>query len=129
MNKEQLNDKLVELLGFVEQGMTKAYEVGKVEVPLVVQEYLTYNMYIAVLNLVVCLIILVMTEFFIKFLIKYCTKNDGDEVPVIIGISIAVLPCLLLITLYNACTNLDTIIKIKVAPRVYAIQAIKDIVK
>jgi FtsH-binding integral membrane protein len=131
--QETVNTILIDVLKGVKETGSELYAAGKAGVsqavdfalqqaPLVVQEFLSWKMSEAIINLIFFGIGTVIILFCLVFLLKKAKKNIENEaiVPIFFG---TVFTVLALITLLgNIKKDIQTIAKIKVAPRVYIIE-------
>jgi hypothetical protein len=99
------------------------------EVPLVIQEFLTWSFYNNLVNIAFCVLyllaILVSILKFKKFLIK--AANEYDNIPFIIVATITILISLICFpVLFNSTKEC---IQIKVAPRVFLVEKAAELIK
>jgi hypothetical protein len=131
--QETVNTILIDVLKGVKETGSELYAAGKAGVaqavdfalqqtPLVVQEFLSWKMSEAIINLIFFGIGTVIMLFCLVFLLKKAKKNIENEaiVPIFFG---TVFTAIALIALLgNIKKDIQTIAKIKLAPRVYIIE-------
>jgi len=132
-NQETINTILIDVLKGVKETGSELYAAGKAGVaqavdfalqqaPLVVQEFLSWKMSEAIINLIFFGIGTVILLFCLGFLLKKAKKHIDNEVivPIFFGIAFTVIALIFL--LRNIKNDIQTIAKIKLAPRVYIIE-------
>ena len=109
-------------------GLVKAVDFAQEQAPLVVQEFLKWNFAHAAIHLTVAVIILITLIWCVRKCYKFATKqeniDDASCVPAWIGILILIV-CIFG-TGESIIPNVETMVKIKVAPRVYLIEYAVD---
>jgi FtsH-binding integral membrane protein len=131
--QETVNTILIDVLKGVKETGSELYAAGKAGVaqavdfalqqaPLVVQEFLSWKMSEAIINLIFFGIGTVIMLFCLVFLLKKAKKNIENEaiVPIFFGTVFTVIALIAL--LGNIKNDIQTIAKIKLAPRVYIIE-------
>jgi FtsH-binding integral membrane protein len=131
--QETVNTILIDVLKGVKETGSELYAAGKAGVaqavdfalqqtPLVVQEFLSWKMSEAIINLIFFGIGTVIMLFCLVFLLKKAKKNIENEaiVPIFFGTVFTVIALIAL--LGNIKKDIQTIAKIKLAPRVYIIE-------
>lgn len=131
--QETINTILIDVLKGVKETGSELYAAGKAGVaqavdfalqqtPLVVQEFLSWKMSEAIINLIFFGIGTVIMLFCLVFLLKKAKKNIENEaiVPIFFGTVFIVIALIAL--LGNIKNDIQTIAKIKLAPRVYIIE-------
>jgi len=132
-NQETINTILIDVLKGVKETGSELYAAGKAGVaqavdfalqqaPLVVQEFLSWKMSEAIINLIFFSIGTVILLFCLVFLLKKAKKNIENDaiVPIFFGTVFTVIALIFL--LRNIKNDIQTIVKIKLAPRVYIIE-------
>ncbi len=132
-NQETINTILIEVLKGVKETGSELYAAGKAGVaqavdfalqqaPLVVQEFLSWKMSEAIINLIFFGVGTVILLFCLGFLLKKAKKNIENDaiVPIFFGTVFTVIALIFL--LRNIKNDIQTIAKIKLAPRVYIIE-------
>jgi FtsH-binding integral membrane protein len=132
-NQETINTILIDVLKGVKETGSELYAAGKAGVaqavdfalqqaPLVVQEFLSWKMSEAIINLIFFGIGTVIMLFCLVFLLKKAKKNiDNDGiVPIFFGTCFTVI--VLIALLGSIKKEIQTVVKIKLAPRVYIIE-------
>ena len=132
-NQETINTILIDVLKGVKETGSELYAAGKAGVaqavdfalqqaPLVVQEFLSWKMSEAIINLIFFGIGTVILLFCLVFLLKKAKKNIENDaiVPIFFGTVFTVITLIAL--LGNIKKDIQTIVKIKLAPRVYIIE-------
>lgn len=132
-NQETINTILVDVLKGVKETGSELYAAGKAGVaqavdfalqqaPLVVQEFLSWKMSEAIINLIFFGIATAIMLFCLVFLLKKAKKHFDTEVmvPIFFGTCFTVIISIYLFI--NIKNNIQTIAKIKLAPRVYIIE-------
>jgi hypothetical protein len=98
------------------------------EVPLFIQEFLIWNFYNGLINIVGILILLVITfGLFIKFK-KNLVESFEDENPLMIIILVFIFPIVVFLVVNLFCSVKD-VIQIKVAPKVYLVEKAAEMIK
>ena len=132
-NQETINTILIDVLKGVKETGSELYAVGKAGVaqavdfalqqaPLVVQEFLSWKMSEAIINLIFFGIGTVIMLFCLSFLLKKAKKYSDHEEIVPIFFATAFTVIVLIFLLRNIKNDIQTIAKIKLAPRVYIIE-------
>jgi hypothetical protein len=107
-------------------GLAKAVDFAVEQAPIVVQEFLSWKMGEAIFNVIAYSIATIVLFFVLRFLLKKIKKIDmnyGPEEIVPIGLSFLFsLFVFCFITFFQLKPNIETIIKIKLAPRVYILE-------
>ena len=134
--QETINSILIDVLKGVKDAGSEMYATSKVglakavdfaveQAPIVVQEFLSWKMGEAIFNVVLYTIATIILFCIARFLFKKIKDTDIDYpeeiVPLGLGLMFsAVMFCL--ITFLHIKPNIETIIKIKLAPRVYILE-------
>jgi len=131
--QETVNTILIDVLKGVKETGSELYAAGKTGVaqavdfalqqaPLVVQEFLSWKMSEAIINLIFFGIGTVILLFCLVFLLKKAKKNIENDaiVPIFFGTLFTVITLIALLN--NIKKDIQTIVKIKLAPRVYIIE-------
>ena len=132
-NQETINTILIDVLKGVKETGSELYAAGKAGVaqavdlalqqaPLVVQEFLSWKMSEAIINLIFFGVGTVILLFCLVFLLKKAKKNIENDaiVPIFFGTVFTVI--VLMMLLGSIKNEIQTITKIKLAPRVYIIE-------
>ena len=132
-NQETINTILIDVLKGVKETGSELYAAGKAGVaqavdfalqqaPLVVQEFLSWKMSEAIINLIFFGVGTVILLFCLIFLLKKAKKNIENDaiVPIFFGTLFTVITLIALLN--NIKKDIQTIVKIKRAPRVYIIE-------
>ena len=132
-NQETINTILIDVLKGVKETGSELYAAGKAGVaqavdfalqqaPLVVQEFLSWKMSEAIINLIFFGIGTVIMLFCLGFLLKKGKKNIENDaiVPIFFGTAFTVITLIALLN--NIKKDIQTVVKIKLAPRVYIIE-------
>jgi hypothetical protein len=121
MNK-QLEQKSVELLGWLEQTIKTTVDFGTEQIPLFIQELLLYKFWMSLGAFTVGILMSIISIYTGYKFLQWCAKNKRDDtspfilfwvVPIAIGIG-----CIF--------TNTDWIM-IKLAPRLYLLEYVKTL--
>lgn len=136
-NQETINTILIDVLKGVKETGSELYAAGKAGVaqavdfalqqaPLVVQEFLSWKMSEAIINLIFFGIGTVILLFCLVFLLKKAKKNIENDaiVPIFFGTLFTVITLIALLN--NIKKDIQTIVKIKLAPRVYIIEYVTN---
>ena len=131
--QETVNTILIDVLKGVKETGSELYAAGKTGVaqavdfalqqtPLVVQEFLSWKMSEAIINLIFFGVATVIMLFCLVFLLKKAKKNIENDaiVPIFFGTFFTVIALIFL--LRNIKNDIQTIAKIKLATRVYIIE-------
>ena len=134
--QETVNSILIDVLKGVKDASSEMYATSKVglakavdfaveQAPIVVQEFLSWKMGEAIFNVVLYTIATIILFCIARFLFKKIKNTDinypEEIVPLGLGLMFsAVMFCL--ITFLHIKPNIETIIKIKLAPRVYILE-------
>ena len=132
-NQETINTLLIDVLKGVKETGSELYAAGKAGVaqavdfalqqaPLVVQEFLSWKMSEAIINLIFFGVGTVILLFCLVFLLKKAKKNIENDaiVPIFFGTLFTVITLIALLN--NIKKDIQTVVKIKLAPRVYIIE-------
>lgn len=132
--QETVNTILIDVLKGVKETGSELYAAGKAGVaqavdfalqqaPLVVQEFLSWKMSEAIINLIFFGAAFVIVFCFFIFLIKKAKKHINSDVIVPISLGLAFTSFLMIYLLFDFIKpDIQTIMKIKLAPRVYIIE-------
>ena len=136
-NQETINTILIDVLKGVKETGSELYAAGKAGVaqavdfalqqaPLVVQEFLSWKMSEAIINLIFFGVGTVILLFCLVFLLKKAKKNIENDaiVPIFFGTLFTVITLIALLN--NIKKDIQTIAKIKLAPRVYIIEYVTN---
>jgi type III secretion system FlhB-like substrate exporter len=134
--QETINSILIDVLKGVKDAGSEMYATSKVglakavdfaveQAPIIVQEFLSWKMGEAIFNVVAYTIATIILFCIARFLFKKIKNTDinypEEIVPLGLGLMFsAVMFCL--ITFLHIKPNIETIIKIKLAPRVYILE-------
>ena len=115
-----------EIYGASKTGIVKAVEFAQEQSPMVVQEFLLWKFAQSVIWVIVGVIAIGVLGFLIKKCVSKLknSKSDEDEIyvlPIIISVIISVVICFV-----NIVPNVEQIVKVKVAPRVFMIEWVSD---
>ena len=136
-NQETINTILIDVLKGVKETGSELYAAGKAGVaqavdfalqqaPLVVQEFLSWKMSEAIINLIFFSVGTAILLFCLVFLLKKAKKNIENDaiVPIFFGTLFTVITLIALLN--NIKKDIQTIVKIKLAPRVYIIEYVTN---
>ena len=136
-NQETINTILIDVLKGVKETGSELYAAGKAGVaqavdfalqqaPLVVQEFLSWKMSEAIINLIFFGVGTLILLFCLVFLLKKAKKNIENDaiVPIFFGTAFTVI--VLIALLNNIKKDIQTVVKIKLAPRVYIIEYVTN---
>ena len=132
-NQETINTILIDVLKGVKETGSELYVAGKAGVaqavdfalqqaPLVVQEFLSWKMSEAIINLIFLGTGALILFCFFIFLIKKAKKHIESGAIVAIGLGMVLTLVAMIFLLINIKNDIQTIAKIKLAPRVYIIE-------
>lgn len=120
--KEQLEQKSIEMLGWLEQAIKTTAEFGAEQIPLFIQELLLYKFWMSLGGFAIGVLALIISIYTLFKFIKRCNKDKNDMaspfsifwiVPIIISIAVIV--------------NQTDWIMIKLAPRLYLLEYVKTL--
>lgn len=117
-------DASSEIYGASKTGIVKAVEFAQEQSPMVVQEFLLWKFAQSVIWVIVGVIAIGALGFLIKKCVSKISKSDEGEIylfPIVISIVISVVICFA-----NIVPNVEQIVKVKVAPRVFMIEWVSD---
>ena len=104
-------------------GLIQAVDFAMQQAPLVVQEFLSWKMSEAIINLIFFGAAFVIAFCFFVFLIKKANEYIHSEAIVAIGLGMVGTLVIMISLLFNFIKpDIQTIMKIKLAPRVYIIE-------
>ncbi len=120
---EQLEQKSIELLGWLEQAIKTTADFGTEQIPLFIQELLLYKFWMSLGGFAIGILALIFSIYTLLKFIKWCTtSNDSDDrLP---GCMIWIIP--IAISICAICSNTDWIM-IKLAPRLYLLEYVKTL--
>lgn len=120
--KEQLEQKSIELLGWLEQAIKTTTDFGAEQIPLFIQELLLYKFWMSLGGFTLSILVLIASIYTLYKFIKWNLKEVDGEILVMglywlipIAISIVGIFC-----------NTDWIM-IKLAPRLYLLEYVKTL--
>jgi hypothetical protein len=119
---EQLEQKSVELLGWLEQTIKTTADFGTEQIPLFIQELLLYKFWMSLGGFTVGILMSIIGIYTGYKFLQWCAKNKEEAAaPFILFwvIPIALSICAI-------CTNTDWIM-IKLAPRLYLLEYVKTL--
>jgi type III secretion system FlhB-like substrate exporter len=106
-------------------GLAKAVDFAMEQAPIVVQEFLSWKMGEAIFNVILYTIAAIVLFCVARFLLKKIKNTEIDYpeeiVPVALGFMFSVV-MFCLVTFLHIKPNIETIIQIKLAPRVYILE-------
>ena len=117
-------DASSEIYGASKTGIIKAVEFAQEQSPMVVQEFLLWKFAQSVIWVSVGVIAIGALGFLIKKCVSKISKSDEGEIylfPIVISIVISVVICFA-----NIVPNVEQIVKVKVAPRVFMIEWVSN---
>jgi len=135
--QETVNSILIDVLKGVKDAGSEVYATSKVglakavdfaveQAPIVVQEFLSWKMGEAVFNVIAYTIVTIVLLCVVRILLKKIRSTDMNSSPEeIVPIALSFLFSLFVfcfITFFQLKPNIETIIKIKLAPRVYILE-------
>lgn len=134
--QETINSILIDVLKGVKDAGSEMYATSKVglakavdfaveQAPIVVQEFLSWKMGEAIFNVILYTIATIILFCIARFLFKKIKNTKIDYPEEIVPISLAFMfsaVMLCLIAFLHIKPNIETIIKIKLAPRVYILE-------
>lgn len=111
-------------------GLAKAVDFAVEQAPIVVQEFLSWKMGEAIFNVIAYSIATIVLFFVLRFLLKKIKKIDmnyspEEIVPIGLGFVFSLF-VFCFITFFQLKPNIETIIKIKLAPRVYILEYVTN---
>jgi hypothetical protein len=118
---EQLEQKSVEILGWLEKTIKTTADFGTEQIPLFIQELLLYKFWMSLGGFAVGVIVLIASIYTGYKFIKWCIKKKQDEAIMAI-ILVWAIPITL--SIVAICENTDWIM-IKIAPRLYLLEYVK----
>lgn len=119
---EKLEKSSEKLLEFIEKTGEQTVDFAREQVPLVIQEVLEWGFYSHLINAVGCLFIVIFLVIILKKTWKYL-----DDSPIVIVWGAGVIICFALTcAMFHSGT---TCVKIKVAPRLYLIESLNELVR
>ena len=120
--KEQLEQKSIELLGWLEQAIKTTTDFGTEQIPLFIQELLLYKFWMSLGGCAVGVLGLLVSIYTLFKFIKWCCKDKNDDAWPLslfwlfpIAASVGAI-----------CSNTDWIM-IKLAPRLYLLEYVKTL--
>tara|TARA_R110000868_G_scaffold398317_3_gene671439 strand:- start:1369 stop:1743 length:375 start_codon:yes stop_codon:yes gene_type:complete len=120
--KEQLEQKSIELLGWLEQAIKTTAEFGTEQIPLFIQELLLYKFWMSLGGFAIAILVLIFSIYTLIKFIKWCDKNhDSDSMA--FGL-FWVIP--IVVSIIAICSSTDWIM-IKLAPRLYLLEYVKTL--
>jgi hypothetical protein len=119
---EQLEQKSIELLGWLEQAIKTTADFGTEQIPLFIQELLLYKFWMSLGGFGISILALIASIYTGYKFIQWCSKNDDDEA--MAAVMLLAIP--IVISIYGICSNTDWIM-IKLAPRLYLLEYVKTL--
>lgn len=122
-------DASSEIYGASKTGIVKAVEFAQEQSPMVVQEFLVWKFAQSVIWVIVGVIAIGALGFLIKKCVSKLKNSKSDEgeigeiyfLPIAISVVVIVVICFI-----NIVPNIEQIVKVKVAPRVFMIEWVSD---
>ena len=123
--KEDLQQKSIDLLKWLEQTIKTTTDFGAEQIPLLIQELLTYNYYRSLIFFILsCIALIVSLYVTYKFIKKVIEKRNNPNLFIFFPF--------LIITIIGACAgifnNFDWLM-IQLAPRVYLLEYVKEMIE
>lgn len=120
--KEQLEQKSIELLGWLEQAIKTTTDFGTEQIPLFIQELLLYKFWMSLGGFAIGVLALIASIYTLFKFIKWCLKkSDNDALPFTLWWGIPIV-----LSISAICSNTDWIM-IKLAPRLYLLEYVKTL--
>ena len=121
--KEDLQQKSIDLLKWLEQTIKTTTDFGAEQIPLLIQELLKYNYYMSLIFFILSCIALVVSLYVTYKFIKKVIESDPD---------LFIFFPFLIIPIMGACAgifnNFDWLM-IQLAPRVYLLEYVEEMIK
>jgi hypothetical protein len=118
-------DASSEIYGASKAGIVKAVDFAQEQAPMVVQEFLTWKFAQSVIWTTVCVISLVaLVVFFLKCK-KLAESDSSEDVIGFFGVIVCII-AFICVCAYGVIPNVEQMVKVKVAPRVYIIEWVSD---
>jgi len=114
-----------EIYGASKTGIIKAVDFAQEQAPLVVQEFLTWKFAQATIWTVISVIGLIVLGYCIKKCINWLEESGGGSM---VGILFGVI-LFVVVMFVGLIPNVEQMVKVKVAPRVFIIEWVSDQVK
>ena len=119
---EQLEQKSIELLGWLEQAIKTTSEFGSEQIPLFIQELLLYKFWMSLGGCAMGVLALIFSIYTLFKFIKWCRKDkNGDVLPFSLFWAIPIF-----LSICAICSETDWIM-IKLAPRLYLLEYVKTL--
>ena len=120
--KEQLEQKSIELLEWLEQAIKTTTDFGTEQIPLFIQELLLYKFWTSLGGFAVGVLGLLVSIYTLFKFIKWCTKDKNDD-----ALPFSLFWIFTIAASVGAiCSNTDWIM-IKLAPRLYLLDYVKTL--
>jgi hypothetical protein len=120
--KEQLEQKSIELLGWLEQAIKTTADFGTEQIPLFIQELLLYKFWMSLGGFAIGILALILSIYTLLKFIKCCLKNSDDA-----GLPFSMFWAIpIVVSIAAICSNTDWIM-IKLAPRLYLLEYVKTL--
>ena len=125
---EELQQRLVSIMDFLETGVKSATEFTVEQTPLLVQEIITWHITMGILSIVGFLLISVISFFFFGWLIKkVCDSDNEDESGGYIFL-ILVNSTLFVSSFVSVVTYCIPALKAWIAPRLFLIEYVSNLI-
>lgn len=129
---EDLKKKLLGSLDVIQKGIEGVWDFSKQEIPQVVKEFLAYNFYSSLIWTIFWIVVITLVIFGFYLVSKSCIKASGNDDEKKFA-SVAWPTCIcIIVCIIPSCAGLkhaDDALKIKIAPRVYLLEQVKDMIK
>jgi hypothetical protein len=120
------NDASSEIYGASKTGIVKAVDFAQEQAPLVVQEFLTWKFAQSVIYVIIALISIGVLAWIFAQSRKWASENnDGSEIFGWFGMSISLFASVAVVFSVLV-PNVEQMVKVKVAPRVFIIEWVSD---
>lgn len=122
---EAMQDKTLNIINWLESAIKTSTDFASEQIPLFIQELLHYNFVMSLIWFSVGIATFIIIAYYTRKFCKWMTEEDNwDEYsPAVIFFAMALIGCII----FSAC-HMDWI-KIKLAPRVYLMEYVKDNLK
>lgn len=113
-----------EIYGASKVGIVKAVDFAQEQAPLVVQEFLKWKFAEATIAVIMCIVAFVVMGFFIRKCFTNPWPNKSDGFSIMGGVILSFIVFMMATKIFIP--NVNQMVKVKVAPRVYIIEWVSD---
>lgn len=128
---EEIKKRLLSSLDVLQKGIEGVWDFSKQEIPEVIKEFLTYNFYSRLFWGIFWTLVTLAISYGFYRVSKGFLKSARDDEEKTMAVVVPLIMCILfcICPVYKTFSNMDDALKIKLAPRVFLLEQVKDMIK